>query len=118
MGPLLKDTSSAQARQPILPNQWTGETDCIIGPFTGRNVAELFVNRAVDFGHYETFHQRIFEGDDAWFIEVQPVEAEKADEGYYAPPKLSRQLRLMHRSNVHRQIGQHTYHYPVKKDLS
>lgn len=118
MGPYPKDTSSAQPRQPILPNQWTGETDCIVGPFSGRNVAELFVNRAVDFGHYETFRQRIFEGDDAWFIEIQPVTVEQNDqESHFPPPRLSRQLRLMHRTSVQRRFDQQN-RYTTQKDIS
>lgn len=61
---------------PILPNTWKGETNCIVGPFSGKNIAEYFANRVVDFGHYEMYSERIFAKRDAWFIEIQKIEVQ------------------------------------------
>ncbi len=57
----------------ILPNTWKGEVNCIIGPFSGKNVAEYFANRVVDFGQYEFCSERIFAKRDAWYIEIQEL---------------------------------------------
>ncbi len=54
----------------VLPNCWQGEADCIVGPFSGRTVAEYFANAVVDFGQYETVSRHIFAKGDAWFVEV------------------------------------------------
>jgi hypothetical protein len=55
---------------PILPNQWKGETDCIVGPFSGEDVAQYFANYAVDFGHYESFSYRVFPKRNEWYVEI------------------------------------------------
>ena len=60
-----------QTRTTIVPNQWQGECDCLVGPFSSRSVAEYFERAVVDFQHYEGFVQRVFAKADAWYIEVQ-----------------------------------------------
>lgn len=59
----------------ILPNRWQGETDCVVGPFSGRKVAEYFANSVVDFGQYETISRRVFAKGDAWYVEVSACQA-------------------------------------------
>jgi hypothetical protein len=55
---------------PVLPNRWQGEADCVVGPFSGRNVAEYFANSVVDFGQFETVSGKVFAKGDSWFVEV------------------------------------------------
>lgn len=54
----------------IVPNRWQGESNCLVGPFSSRTVAEYFANAVVDFGQYETCSRRIFAKGDSWFVEV------------------------------------------------
>lgn len=55
----------------IVPNRWQGEADCLVGPFSGREVAAYFANRLVDFGHFEVFSMRVFPRRNAWYVEVR-----------------------------------------------
>lgn len=55
----------------VVPNRWQGEADCLVGPFSGRQVAAYFANRLVDFGQFEVFSMRVFPRRDAWFVEVR-----------------------------------------------
>jgi hypothetical protein len=66
----VRNASGVTFRQPILPNCWKGEKDCIVGPFSGKSVAEYFANYAVDFGQYEGFSYRMFVKGVEWYIEV------------------------------------------------
>ena len=54
----------------IVPNRWQGETDCVVGPFSSKTVAEYFANNVVDFGHYEGFSQEVIVKRDAYYVEV------------------------------------------------
>lgn len=54
----------------IVPNLWKGEWPCLVGPFSGRIVAEYFANAVVDFGRYETIRERIFARQDSFYVEV------------------------------------------------
>jgi hypothetical protein len=63
--------------QAIVPNRWQGEYDCLVGPFSSRNVAEYFVSAVVDFGAYESFNRRVFAKGDSWYVEVQANEVPK-----------------------------------------
>jgi len=61
------------ARLPqVVPNRWQGQVDCLVGPFSGRGVAEHFANRVVDFGSYDAYAGRIFARGDGWFVEIRP----------------------------------------------
>lgn len=55
----------------IVPNRWQGEADCLVGPFSGREVAAYFANRLVDFGQFEVFTMRVFPKRNAWYVEVR-----------------------------------------------
>lgn len=55
----------------VVPNRWLGEADCLVGPFSGRDVAAYFANRLVDFGQYEVFSMRVFARRNAWYVEVR-----------------------------------------------
>ncbi len=55
----------------VVPNRWQGEADCIVGPFSGRDVAAYFADRVVDFGQYEVFTMRVFARGNAWYVEVR-----------------------------------------------
>lgn len=55
----------------IVPNRWQGESDCLVGPFSGHAVASYFANRLVDFGQFEVFSMRVFPKRNAWYVEVR-----------------------------------------------
>lgn len=55
----------------IVPNRWQGEADCLVGPFSGREVAAYFANRLVDFGQFEVFTMRVYPKRNAWYVEVR-----------------------------------------------
>ena len=56
--------------QPVLPNMWRGETDCMVGPFSSRDLAEYFAGHVVDFGQYDTFALRIVPKGNEWYLDV------------------------------------------------
>lgn len=62
--------SHAKAAPIIVPNRWQGETDCVVGPFSSKTVAEYFANNVVDFGHFESLAQRVIVKRDAYYVEV------------------------------------------------
>lgn len=55
----------------VVPNRWQGDVDCVVGPFSGRDVAVYFADRVVDFGQYEVFTMRVFARRNAWYVEVR-----------------------------------------------
>ena len=57
--------------EPIVPNRWQGEYDCVVGPFSSQSVAEYFMNAVVDFGQYESFSRKVFAKADSWYVEVK-----------------------------------------------
>ena len=61
--------------EPIVPNRWQGEYDCLVGPFSSRTVADYFANAVVDFGHYETVSRKVFAKGDSWYVEVNECSA-------------------------------------------
>jgi hypothetical protein len=69
----LSGPEGVRFHQPILPNCWKGESNCIVGPFSGENVARHFANFAVDFGQYEGFSYNVFPKRDAWYVEIEQV---------------------------------------------
>lgn len=64
----VSDTSGEQPRKcyPITPNRWQGEQDCVVGPFSGKKVADYFSETVVNFNR----PARIFARRDAWYVEV------------------------------------------------
>lgn len=71
----LNDESGIHLRYPLLPNCWQGETDCIVGPFSSQEVATYFAGYASEFGQYERFTYKVFPKRDAWYVEIQEVQA-------------------------------------------
>lgn len=56
----------------VVPARWQGQVDCLVGPFSGRGVADHFASRVVDFGAFDAHAGRIFARRDGWFVEVRP----------------------------------------------
>jgi hypothetical protein len=54
----------------IVPNLWQGEWPCLVGPFSGRVVAEYFADRVVEFGHFEAVRERVFARQDSYYVQV------------------------------------------------
>lgn len=71
----VRDTTGVTFRHPILPNCWKGETNCIVGPFSSKDIATYFTNYAVDFGQYEGFSYRTFVKGCEWYVEISSIEA-------------------------------------------
>jgi hypothetical protein len=59
--------------QPISPNRWRGEVDCVIGPFSSKDVAEYFAGQVADFGQLGDIEQIVFAKRDEWFIEARSL---------------------------------------------
>lgn len=80
--PQSKDTGYQYPFNPIVPNRWQGECDCVVGPFSSHTVAEYFASAVADFGHYDAFNKRVFAKGDAYYVEVldnQPVKSIKIE---------------------------------------
>lgn len=56
-----------------LPSRWQGEVDCVVGPFSSREVANYFASNVVDFGQLETTCLSVFAHGDGWYLEVKAV---------------------------------------------
>ncbi len=56
--------------EPMAPNRWCGQEDCVVGPFSSREVAENFASRRVTFGQFEVYRFDIFAQGDGWYVEV------------------------------------------------
>ncbi len=63
---------------PLVPNRWMGQENCVVGPFSSKEVAENFANYRVTFGQYESYHFEIFAQGDAWYVEVLHARAKVA----------------------------------------
>lgn len=68
----LKDEANGHPVSVILPNVWQGECECVVGPFSSRDVARRFAGFGEDFGHFELC-ERVFAHRDAWYIEVSAL---------------------------------------------
>lgn len=66
-------SAGIQQSSPISPNSWHGEGDCLVGPFSSREVAEYFAHPVVDFGHYDVCAKSIFVRRDSWYVEIESV---------------------------------------------
>ena len=71
----IRKETEIKVLEPTLPNCWQGQPDCVVGPFSSRNVAEYFAHVSVDFSHCNAIMESIFACGDAWYVEVKPVEA-------------------------------------------
>ncbi len=58
--------------EPVSPNRWKGETDCVIGPFSSRSLANGFASVTTDFGQYGAVRFSVFAKRECWYVEVQP----------------------------------------------
>ena len=67
---LVKKGESLVSYQPISPNCWQGESSCLIGPFSSKEVAEYFAYPLVNHGPYDVVIARIFAKGNAWYVEV------------------------------------------------
>ena len=70
----IKQGTQAQPHTPTLPNCWQGESDCIIGPFSSKGVAEYFA-QANEETRYDSIMKRVFPNGDAWYVEVAALES-------------------------------------------
>lgn len=55
---------------PIAPNHWQGEHECVIGQFSSRSIAEDFISLVILFRHQTAFEHSIFAKGDAWYVEL------------------------------------------------
>jgi hypothetical protein len=80
MGPVIwhKTDTGCQKIVVTLPTRWQGESDCVVGPFSSREVADYFANNVVDFGQFENLSMRVFPYADAWYLEVKSYTNSKA----------------------------------------
>ncbi len=85
LGGVMKDRRSIQNQagprgrsQVVLPNKWQGESNCAIGPFASRALAEYFANPVTDFGHFDAFTCKLFAENNSWYVEVEDCEATQA----------------------------------------
>lgn len=65
--------SKDQQLNSILPNRWQGEVNCVIGPFSSKDVAEYFAGHVADFGQLGDIEEIIFAKRDEWYIEARPI---------------------------------------------
>lgn len=54
----------------VLPSLWQGQIDCVVGPFSGKEVATYFVHFVLNLNYVATDADCIFAKGDAWYIRV------------------------------------------------
>lgn len=54
----------------IAPNQWQGETGCLVGPFVSRDACLNFTRYAINFGSKNVSLERPILQGNAWFIQL------------------------------------------------
>jgi hypothetical protein len=59
---------------PVSPNRWCGEVDCVIGPFSSKEVAEYFAGHTADFGQLGGIEEIVFAKRDEWFVEARALD--------------------------------------------
>ena len=59
-------------RQPTTPNRWTGEADCVLGPFARREVADRFLDLGAVSGASSAYVPLLFEHEGAWYVDLHP----------------------------------------------
>ncbi len=65
------EPTGPQSLQPMCPDCWAGEVDCVIGPFSSREAAHIFVSLKVDFSALGSVLEHIFAKGDAWYVELK-----------------------------------------------
>lgn len=73
---LVIDASGMRSYEPVPPNCWQGQVDCVVGPFSSREVAQYFARAVVEYGQYDALIEQIFPRGDAWYLKVGPSPAE------------------------------------------
>ncbi len=53
--------------EPISPNSWQGETGCVIGPFSSREITEYFLVKVMHL-HEGSSSPRVFAEGYSWYI--------------------------------------------------
>ena len=56
----------------VIPNTWQGQTDCVDGPFSSKEVATYFSTWVVDSSDYPTSTKKIFARGDSWYVAIEP----------------------------------------------
>jgi hypothetical protein len=64
--------------EPVSLYRWRGESNCLVGPFSCREVAERFTRAQVDFGQYEAYVELVLAVRDSWYVEIRAALAEAA----------------------------------------
>lgn len=67
----IRDNGKGHSVTVVPPNVWQGEVECVVGPFSSRSVAEIFIG-FYDFGGFDVC-ERVFAYRDAWYVEVEPL---------------------------------------------
>jgi hypothetical protein len=60
-----------RAYEPVSPNRWQGESNCLVGPFSCQEVARRFADAPVEFGQYEAYIEQVLVVGDSWYVEIQ-----------------------------------------------
>lgn len=71
---ILQKDKQLRRYQPISPNRWHGEVDCVIGPFSSKEIAEYFAGHAADFGQFGNIEEIVFAKRDEWYIEARALD--------------------------------------------
>ena len=56
----------------VIPNTWQGQADCIVGPFSSKEVATYFSTWVVDSSTYPVSTRKIFARGDSWYVAIEP----------------------------------------------
>jgi hypothetical protein len=59
----------------VRPSEWTGQPDCLVGPFPARSVAEAFAGIDADFGGFDAYSFMVLHLDPAWYLLVNRSKA-------------------------------------------
>jgi hypothetical protein len=66
---LVGQEESVQELPVVVPCQWAGERDCLVGPFSSKGVAETFAERfAITFVALST--EPILARHDSWYVAI------------------------------------------------
>lgn len=66
----IRENGSTHSLPIRLPNQWQGEKNCLVGPFSNKEVAGYFAN-SVTLRQLEIMIGRIFPHRDSWYVEIK-----------------------------------------------
>lgn len=73
---LVIEASEMKSYTPVVPNCWQGQVDCVVGPFSSREVAEHFAHSVVEFSQYDAFIDQLFPRGDAWYLKIGQARSE------------------------------------------